>query len=131
MPTAFSYGVAFARGWKISFGDREHFYLSGTASINADGDIIYVDNIKDQCKRALINFKQLLLQEQSDLCDLFYVIVYVKDEKDLAVCSQFYKEHLSDQIPIVVVKASVCRPGWLIEIEGFACKMKNSVFPEL
>lgn len=131
MPTAFSYGVAFARGWKVSFGDREHYYLSGTASIDQTGQIIHTDNIEAQCERALQNFEQLLLREQASLKDLSYVIAYVKDEDNMDTCAKFYQDHLPPDLPLIVVRASVCRPGWLIEIEGFASKRKESSFPDL
>ena len=129
MPTAFSYGVAFARGWKVTFGDREHYYLSGTASIDETGQIIHTDDIKTQCLRALQNFEQLLVREEASLGNLSYVIAYVKDEEQIKVCSQFFNEHLPQDLPLIVVRASVCRPGWLIEIEGFATKISQNHFP--
>ena len=38
---------------------------------------------------------------------------------------------LGDDLPIVVLKAPVCRPAWLVEMECVAVKAENNPFPDL
>ena len=41
----YEYGVTFERGTTISYGDRSHVFISGTASINNKGEVVHVGDI--------------------------------------------------------------------------------------
>ena len=45
------YGVTFERGTLMQYGDRNHIYISGTASINNKGEVVHVGNIEKQTYR--------------------------------------------------------------------------------
>ena len=49
------YGVTFERGVSISYRDRMHLIISGTASINKKGKILYPGNVARQLSRTLTN----------------------------------------------------------------------------
>ena len=54
------YGVTFERGTLMQYGDRNHIYISGTASINNKGEVVHVGNIKQQTQRMWENVEKLL-----------------------------------------------------------------------
>ncbi len=115
------YGVAFERGTVVHYGDRDHIFISGTASIDNLGQIVNTGDIAGQTVRAFENVGALLAETGASLSDLSHLIVYVRDLADSPLIEQYIERHYPF-IPRVVVQAPVCRPGWLIEIEGIAIK---------
>ena len=113
------YGVTFERGTSITYRDRKHVLISGTASIDHEGRIMHPGDIGRQLDRTLENIGALLGRAGGTFRDLCSAIVYVRDPSDHAVASRRVREALGD-LPMVVVLAPVCRPGWLIEIEAMA-----------
>jgi enamine deaminase RidA (YjgF/YER057c/UK114 family) len=119
------YGVAFERGTVVHYGDRDHIFISGTASIDNLGQIVNTGDIAGQTERAFENVGALLTEAGAAISDLSHLIVYVRDLADSPLIEQ-YIEHHYPFIPRVIVQAPVCRPGWLIEIEGIAIKATNN-----
>jgi enamine deaminase RidA (YjgF/YER057c/UK114 family) len=115
------YGVAFERGTAVDYGDRRHIFISGTASIDNQGQIVHIGDILGQIRRTFENISALLADADASLDDLTHIIVYLRDIADYAVTEEYISRH-NPEIPYVIVQAPVCRPGWLIEIEGIAIK---------
>lgn len=113
------YGVTFERGVCISYSDRKHLIISGTASINNRGEIIYEGDVNLQTERTLKNIEALLKNENATLEDVMVFIVYLRDPVDYHFVKNKMREKFKDT-PIIFVNAPVCRPGWLIEIECIA-----------
>jgi len=61
----------------------------------------------------------LLNEAEADLNDIMQAIVYIRDTADFARVEQYMKANHPD-IPYLIVRAPVCRPGWLVEIECIA-----------
>lgn len=123
------YGVTFERGVSISYSDRKHIIISGTASINNKGEIMYQGDINLQTERTLTNIEALLKTENATLDDMMIFIVYVRDPVDYYFVEKKMRERFKE-IPIIFGKASVCRPGWLVEIEGIAVISSSSKNPD-
>jgi len=113
------YGVTFERATSVAYRDRKHVHISGTASINHEGEILHAGDVSRQLDRTLENVEALLRQGGATLQDMRYFIVYVRDPSDHAVAGRQMLERFPGA-PMVVVTAPVCRPGWLIEVEGMA-----------
>jgi len=113
------YGVTFERGASVAYRDRKHIIISGTASIDHEGKILHPGDVSRQLDRTLENVEALLKQAGANLKDLCMLIVYVRDLSDHAFAWQKTQERFGDA-PIVFAVAPVCRPGWLIEVEGQA-----------
>ena len=119
------YGVAFERATSIDYGDRRQIFISGTASIDCHGKILFLNDVEKQTERVFDNIKALLLRADSDMGDVNSMIVYLRDRAD----TLFVEEYLAanyPQIPTLLVLAPVCRSGWLIEIECTAIKSINN-----
>lgn len=124
------YGVTFERGAAVSWRDRRHIILSGTASIDRDGNILHPGSLEKQCERTIENIDALLANAGAARSDLMMLIVYVRDVSDFELAGRLVRERIAG-VPFVVVKAPVCRPGWLIEIEGMAIvAAENNSLPE-
>ena len=118
------YGVAFERGTRLTLPTKQQFFISGTASIDKHGNILYEGDITRQTGRLLENIGALLKDGGAMMNDIQYFIIYLRDISDYNTV-----EHLMNtfypQIPHIIVEAKVCRPGWLIEMECIACKQPS------
>jgi enamine deaminase RidA (YjgF/YER057c/UK114 family) len=120
MSSTLKYGVSFERGLKVCFGDRAHYHLSGTASIDHNGEIMYANNIKLQVERAITNLNALLNNSNISWEHVVYLLFYVRDFKHKNEIQLVVEDILPHDIPKLYVKSSICRPGWLMEVDGIA-----------
>lgn len=124
----YEYGVSFERGAYVDYGDRRHVFISGTASINNRGEIMYSDDIRRQTERMWENVGALLNEANCDYSDIGYMIVYLRDISDYKVVKDLFDIRFPNT-PKVITLAPVCRPGWLIEMECMGVKeMANTKF---
>ena len=107
------YGVAFERGVKLSSGQM---YISGTASIDKHGQVLYEGDTIAQAERLLENIDKLLGEGGSSLDKVPYFIVYLRDISEYGIVDAFMQERFPS-VPRVLLEARVCRPSWLIEME--------------
>lgn len=115
----YEYGVTFERGTAVTYGDRKQIFISGTASIDNKGEIVYPGEILKQTERMLENIDTLLQEAGAGLQDIMQAIVYLRDPADYGVVKS-YIENRYPSFPHLIVHAPVCRPGWLIETECMA-----------
>ncbi|MDR2920255.1 MAG: hypothetical protein LBV72_12945 [Tannerella sp.] len=115
------YGVTFERGTVVEYGDRRHVFISGTASINNQGEIEHPMDIIKQTGRMFENIRALLDEAECSMEDVAHLIVYLRDSGDYHAVNA-YLERVYPDIPFVILWAPVCRPGWLIEVECMAVK---------
>lgn len=119
------YGVSFERGTAIIYGDRRHVFISGTASIDNKGQVVAPGNIVKQAQRMIENVNILLNEGAAKSEDIMHIIVYVRDIADSGKIKEIMEENYP-HIPYIIVQASVCRPGWLVEMECMAITDKGS-----
>jgi enamine deaminase RidA (YjgF/YER057c/UK114 family) len=113
------YNVTFERGTRVAYNDRAHLFISGTASIDKIGDVVHPGDVLLQLNRALDNTDVLLRSGSATLYDLMYLFVYLRDIADYKRINEALRKRFPD-LPILIVQGPVCRPDWLIEIEGIA-----------
>lgn len=118
------YGVTFERAAAVHFADRSHVWISGTASIDRAGRIVHEGDVIRQLDRTLENIEALLAQAAANLGDLAIMLVYLRDPADGALVEHALRER-AGATPYILLHAPVCRPGWLIEIEGIAIVPAN------
>ena len=115
------YGVSFERGTYIDYADRRHVFISGTASIDNKGQIMYPKDIVRQTHRVWENVEALLKEAECTFDDVAEMVVYLRDTADYLLVKELYDERFAGK-PFVIVHAPVCRPGWLIEMECMAVR---------
>lgn len=114
-----AYNVTFERGTRVAYADRAHHFISGTASIDNTGHVVHVGDVQRQLDRAFDNVAALLQSGGARLEDMSYFLVYLRDPSDRPWVEACFDERFPS-VPRVVVRGPVCRPEWLIEIEGIA-----------
>ena len=129
---AHEYGVAFERGTRLTLPThtlhpegsqqfKQQYFISGTASIDKHGDVVYEGDIVRQTGRLLENIGALLKDGDATMNDIQYFIIYLRDISDYHTVDRLMQQFYP-QIPRIIVEAKVCRPGWLIEMECIAEK---------
>jgi len=120
----YEYGVSFERGTYIDYGDRRHVFISGTASINNKGEVMYSGDIRKQTFRMWENVETLLKEADCTFAHVGHLLVYLRDIADYTVVRDMFEKRFPS-IPKVYLLAPVCRPGWLVEMECMAVKPIN------
>ena len=119
------YGVSFERGTSVDYGDRRHVFISGTASINNKGEVMYPKDIEQQTRRMWDNVEALLAEADCTFEDVPMLIVYLRDIADYDLVSSLFQKRFTDK-PCIIDLAPVCRPGWLVEMECMAVKAQST-----
>ena len=78
------YGVRFERAMRAAWRDRDWLIVSGTASIDRHGKVLYPGDIRRQSRRVVENISALLAEGGADLGDVRAATVYLRDPADLA-----------------------------------------------
>ena len=118
------YGVSFERGTRVDYGDRTHVFISGTASINNKGEIMFPKDIERQTQRLWENVEALLKEANCTYDDVAHMIVYLRDVSDYELVRNLFEERFPGK-PCVITHAAVCRPGWLVEMECMAVRQND------
>jgi len=121
MNDAPEYGSSFSRGMRVTLSDRAIVYISGTASIDEQGNVVHIGDIEGQVNRMLLNVEQLLKGQGATVDDLVSAITYLKEPSFMQpfrdVCR---RRKFPERIPNTLCVAEVCRPEWLCEMEAIA-----------
>lgn len=113
------YKVTFERATRVAYADRAHFFISGTASIDRNGKVLHPSDVIAQLGRALENVEALLRSGGASLADMMYLLVYLRDFSDYHRVRAYFDDRMPG-LPIAILLGAVCRPEWLIEVEGVA-----------
>lgn len=88
----YEYGVAFERATTIDYDDRRHLFISGTASIDNRGKIVWHGDIRRQTLRMWENVGALLEAASFGWEDVGQILVYLRDPADYAVVKGMFEE---------------------------------------
>lgn len=123
MNEAPSYGADFSRGMRVETQDRTVLYVSGTASIDAQGEVFSPRDIDAQIERTLLNVERLLSGQGTRFSDVVSAVTYLKDAAYAAAFRRAAsRAGLPAGIPHTLCVADICRPEWLCEIEVTAVR---------
>lgn len=98
-------------------------FVSGQASVDASGKIVS-DTFENEFRRSVENLARVLAGAESDLAHVIQTRNYVRDEEDLPLYNQLYREYFKTPFPTrtTIVK---CLPAIIrYEIEAVAVKRK-------
>ena len=129
MSPTIHYGVTFERGCRIRFGDRSHLHVSGTASIDKEGRTLYPGDPRRQAERAIANIRALLAPHGATLNDMAYLAAYLRDPKDRDRVAAVLAAEIPPTVPLLFLESKVCRPNWLIELDGLAIIEDRTDYP--
>ena len=115
------YGVAFERGTRVNLGDEQEYFISGTASIDKNGSVLHIGDVKAQAIRLLDNIEALLKDGEATLEDVNYFVIYLRDPSDYSIVDEYMQNRFPRTLRVIVY-AKICRPEWLIEMECTATR---------
>jgi 2-iminobutanoate/2-iminopropanoate deaminase len=117
---------SFSRGLRLDIKGVTILLISGTASINEEGQTIHQGDFRAQTLRTYQNITALLAAEGATWKDIVRTTCYLRDiERDYEafneVRTQFFKEQGLDPLPASTgIQAILCRPDLLVEMEAMA-----------
>jgi len=113
----------FERARYFELFEKKLIFISGTASIVGE-KTIGVGDPAEQTEVTINNIKQLyskeILEKISDKTlnpKYGHARVYLKNRKDFPVIKRTFRNHYGN-LPVVYIKADICRKDLLVEIEG-------------
>jgi len=115
--SAFDYGSAFSRAARSVMPAGDAVWISGTASIDADGATTHVDDGPGQIDATIAAVRAVLTEMQTNEKDLVHVIAYCRTPE---VEKAFEPTRKVLNWPWITTICDVCRPDLLFEIEATA-----------
>ena len=128
---ASEYGSSFSRGLRIDLNGLAILLISGTASVDEQGNTVHAGDFRAQCRRTYENITALLATEGATWKDIVRTTCYLRDiERDYAAFNEERTAFLGaqglDPLPASTgIQAILCRPDLLVEIEAIAMFMPN------
>jgi enamine deaminase RidA (YjgF/YER057c/UK114 family) len=119
--SAFEYGSAFSRACRAKTLAGDTVYISGTASIGADGKTLHLGDARAQIQATIDNISALLKECNCNDADVVQAIAYSKTPEIDKIFADGWK---ALRWPIVPVIADICRDDLLFEIEVTAAKKR-------
>jgi 2-iminobutanoate/2-iminopropanoate deaminase len=117
---------SFTRGLRFDIGDKAMLLISGTASIDDEGQTRHAGDFRAQLWRTYRNISALLESERATWHDIVRTTCYLRDiERDYRdfneVRTAFFTWLGLDPLPASTgIQARLCREDLLIEIEAIA-----------
>lgn len=115
----------FSRGLLKTWGQRTHFYVSGTASI-VGHETLHIDDVCAQSNESINNIETLVAHandkhhtQLNAQDDLLYMKVYIRHREDVEQINQVLAARLSNTTPRALLLGDMCRENLLVEIEAF------------
>ncbi len=118
---AVDYGVTFERGVGFDDGGLRYTFVSGTASIDNKGEVLFPGDVRAQTLRILDNIRALLADDWAGMEQIGSLIVYLRNPEDAAAVRTVLDRELPC-LDYLMLHAPVCRPDWLVEIECIAVR---------
>lgn len=105
--------------------DARHLVvISGQVAVDLEGHVIGT-TIEDQTLATLRNCAGHLATAGCSLSDVFKVNIYLTDLGDWARFNAIYEELMPEPLPVRTAVQAILLPGYLVEIEMWAVKVKE------
>jgi 2-iminobutanoate/2-iminopropanoate deaminase len=117
---------SFSRGMRVDLPGAAMLFLSGTASIDDQGNTVYAGDLQAQCMRTFRNLTRLLIAENASWHDVVRTSCYLRDiERDYDEFNKMRTMFLAlvgvDPLPASTgIQVRLCRSDLLVEIEAIA-----------
>jgi enamine deaminase RidA (YjgF/YER057c/UK114 family) len=121
--------ASFSRAIKITLGNADLLFISGTASVGPHKETLFFDDFEKQARQAYQNIENILKSEGLELSDVVKWTVFLRDmqyyDRFERVRSAVFSEKgiKRENFPAsTAVQAEICRKELLIEMEAIAVK---------
>ena len=110
------YGSSFSRAMEIVSGGRRRVFISGTASIGADGRTVCHGDVMQQVTTTMNVVSAILASRRMTFADVVRATAYFKYPLDAAAFETWQTQH-GVRVPAVCVHCDICRDDLLFELE--------------
>lgn len=121
-------GGIFSHGSILPVSDTlTYVHTSGVTSRDAAGNVVGVGDIRQQTSQTLKKLQAVLADAGCELCDVYKLLVFVRDIDDFSIIHEVRKEYFTEPYPastMVQVSRMVDNRS-LIEIEAMACRPRQ------
>jgi 2-iminobutanoate/2-iminopropanoate deaminase len=117
---------SFSRGIRVDLNGVAVLLISGTGSIDENGQTVHVGDFRAQLQRVFKNITELLRVEGASWKDVIRTNCYFRDiDRDYEAFNEertaFFAAHGVDLLPAsTAISCGLCRPELLIEIDAIA-----------
>jgi enamine deaminase RidA (YjgF/YER057c/UK114 family) len=117
---------SFSRGVRVDLPGATLLFLSGTASVDENGNTVHHGDLRARCLRTFRNLARLLAAEGASWHDVVRTTCYLRDtERDYEAFNEVRTMFMGlaglDPLPASTgIEARLCRPELLVEIEAIA-----------
>lgn len=121
----YEHPVPFSRGTRVDLPGFSLLFISGTASVGANGESLHEGDFPAQARRMFANVTALLRSEGAGWRSVVKTTFFLKDMGDYQVFARMRMELLREEgveaFPSsTCVQATLCRPELLCEMEAIA-----------
>jgi 2-iminobutanoate/2-iminopropanoate deaminase len=102
----------------------ELVFASGQASVDDSGAIVS-DSFEGEFRRSVENLRRVLEAAGSDLAHVVQTRNYVRDNADLPLYNQLYREYFSEPFPARTTIVNCLPPTLRFEIEAVAVRRQS------
>jgi enamine deaminase RidA (YjgF/YER057c/UK114 family) len=113
---ALNYKSSFSRAVKLGAPDHSRIYISGTASIDKEGNSVFRGDTRAQLEFTMRMVKAILNETDMDWSDTVSSIVYFKHRQDFGLFDDYCQKQ-NIKLPHIKVQADACRDDLLFELE--------------
>lgn len=118
--SSFNYGSAFSRGMTVEIEGKRTVYISGTASINTEGQSTHLGDAECQSLETLMSIGAILEEQGGSLDNIAAATLFCKDRAAWEAWRRVTRLLRIPNLPKICVIADVCRSDLLVEMESVA-----------
>jgi enamine deaminase RidA (YjgF/YER057c/UK114 family) len=121
---AWDYGSSFSRAVELDLPDHHRIFVSGTASIDPEGNTVHLNDTRAQVKLTMEVVYAILESRHMDWADVTRALAYFKHARDSHLFEDYRRENQIPDFPVVVAENDICRDDLLFELEVDAVRLK-------
>jgi enamine deaminase RidA (YjgF/YER057c/UK114 family) len=114
---ACAYGSLFSRAIELTSGARRRLLISGTASIQSDGQTAHAGNVRAQIELSMRVVEAILESRRLSFADVTRATAYFKSPTDAPALTAWCDRRELRRLPVIATGCGICRPDLLFEIE--------------
>jgi len=114
------YNNTFSRAIEVTMPDSRYLYVSGTASIDANGLTAHAKDVDKQIGLTFKVVQSILSSRAMGWSDVARAVAYFKDLDDAPRLSRYLRQNGLHDLPLVMTQADICREDLLFELDADA-----------
>jgi enamine deaminase RidA (YjgF/YER057c/UK114 family) len=114
------YGSSFSRGLSVTTDRCRYFLVSGTASIDEQGNTVHAGDFDSQANRTIDNIESLLACGGAVFEDVCQASAFIKFPEDAERMRRILRLRGLENLPLVCTIEDICRDDLLVELDATA-----------